>query len=116
MKHRILTLVLALALLLGLVCATGITASAEESTQPVTEYGVWVAGVQFTSENTVIDASDFNGKGGITISGTATYIPDENTIEFKNLKIDSEIWATVEQSVGSAIDINYNAIVYSSKA
>ena len=62
MKHRILTLVLALALLLGLVCATGITASAATASE------VTIAGVTSDANGDF----DFAG-GGVEVEGTAKY-------------------------------------------
>jgi hypothetical protein len=62
MKHRILTLVLALALLLGLVCATGITASAAAASE------VTIAGVTSDANGDF----DFAGED-VEVEGTANY-------------------------------------------
>ena len=54
-------------------------------TQPITanaataEYGLWVGGVEVTSDNLVIDGNDNS-----VITGTATYDPTSNTLTLDN--------------------------------
>ena len=67
---------LAVAVLL-MICLLPSTVKADE----VTEYPLWVAGVQFTSANLTIDAGDSTG----IASGKATYDPTSNTLTLDGL-------------------------------
>ena len=47
------------------------------------QYNLWVAGIRVTSENLVIDSTDDS-----TISGSATYSPDNNTLTLSDFTCD----------------------------
>ena len=47
------------------------------------QYNLWVAGIRVTSENLVIDSTDDS-----TISGSATYSPDNNTLTLSGFICD----------------------------
>jgi len=69
MKKRILSMLLALAMVLGLMPNLGLTAEAADIT-----YDLWVGGKQVTPTNLTITGSE----------GTATYDPDTNTLTLNN--------------------------------
>ena len=106
MKHKLLTLILALIVVIGLVSSTGIIASADT---PV-EYGVTVAGVAFTSDNLVIDAND-NVEG--IVGGSAEYNPSTNTLTLTDFtyhddEVDSVILADNDLKI---VVIGTNSII-----
>ncbi len=68
----------------------------------VTDYPLWVGGVQFTSENLVIDSTD---DAGIT-GGKATYDPQTNTLTLDNFTYSSQGRMWEDDSVISAIFYN----------
>ena len=107
MKHKLLTLILALAVVIGLVSSTGIIASAAT---PV-EYGVAVAGMAFTSDNLVIDAND-NVVG--VIGGSAEYDPSTNTLTLTDFTYhDDEVDSVIVADSNLTIVINGNNSIIS---
>ena len=73
MKRKVLSLLLTLVLCLSLVPLTAVPAYAAD-------YDLWVAGVQVTDDNLVIDSTD---NADIT-SGSATYDPSMATLTLNN--------------------------------
>ena len=88
MKKRILSMLLALAMVLGLMPNLGLTAEAADIT-----YDLWVGGEQFTSEKLIINDG----------SGTATYDPDTNTLTLNNYTYSG---------AGYSFDNNSDAAIY----
>ena len=79
MKKRILSVLITLVMLVGLVTVMSVSASAET----VTEYDLWVGGVQVTDAN----------KDNIVVpgaTGSATYNPDTKTLTLNNFSYTGE--------------------------
>ena len=103
MKHRILTLVLALAVLLGLVCATGITASAAGSASSVRIGGMAPDAAGDFSFPTIV---------GVSVSGSAHYDSANNELTLNNFQYEGNTAYSVIEVVGDMTIklIGYNSI------
>ena len=102
MKHRILTLVLALALLLGLVCATGITASAAGSASSVK-----IGGLAPNADGDF----DFPSIVGVSVSGSAHYDSANNELTLTNFQYEGNTAYSIIEVVG---DITIKLVGYNS--
>ena len=73
--NSILSMLISMSMVIGSLAGTGISAYAAGTTEDPTAYDLWVGGVQFTSDNLVIDSDDDNA-----FRGEAIYDPEENTL------------------------------------
>ncbi len=109
-KTRAITKTMIISLLMFAICLCGflglgtLTVSAADTGDTLTSYDLYVGGIQFTSENTVIDSED-NDK----IIGSATYNPDDNSLTLDNFEISGLGYEMSTVMGYSQIAIYYNA-------